>query len=119
VSVQCSHGARPLLTRAPVTLSVKQRQFLRGLAHSLKPLVQVGSKGIGDTVIEQIKTQLLAHELIKVRFNTESAVEPDEVAADLVSRTQCELVQRTGRILVLYRRHDEKPKIVLPKAAHP
>ena len=97
-----------------MTLSAKQKQYLKALAHPLKPLVQIGTKGIGDTVIEQIETQLLAHELIKVRFNTESAVEPADAMEELTVRTKSELVQKTGRILILYRRHDEKPKIALP-----
>lgn len=96
---------------------MKQRQFLRGLAHSLEPIVQIGSKGIGGGVVQQITGQLAAHELIKIRFNTESSVEPAEVAAELAQRTRSELVQKIGRTLVLYRRHDEKPKIELPRAA--
>lgn len=100
-------------------LSAKQKQYLKALAHPLKPLVQIGTKGIGDTVVEQIEAQLLAHELIKVRFNTESAVEPAEAMDELALRTRSELVQKTGRILVLYRRHAERPKIDLPKATRP
>ena len=100
-----------------MVLTTRQRQYLRGLAHSQKPLVQIGSKGIADTLIDQIKAQLAAHELIKVRFNTESAIEPAEAAEDLAQRTRSELVQKSGRILTLYRRHDEKPKIELPKAS--
>ena len=96
-------------------LTAKQRQYLRGLAHSQKAVVQIGAKGIGATVFEQIRTQLLAHELIKVRFNTESAVEPAEVAAELASQTKSELVQQSGRVLTLYRRRDQKPTIELPK----
>ncbi len=96
-------------------LTAKQKQYLRGLAHPQSALVQVGSKGIQDSLIEQIREQLLAHELIKIRFNTESSVEPADVADDLASRTKSQIVQRAGRVLVLYRRHDEKPKIELPK----
>ena len=96
-------------------LTAKQRQFLRGLAHSQKPVVQIGSKGMGEGVIEQIRAQLEAHELIKVRFNTECAVEPSEVSADIVTQTRSHLVQHSGRVLTLYRRHDQKPKIELPK----
>jgi RNA-binding protein len=102
-----------------VLLTAKQKQYLRTLAHSLKPLVQIGAKGIQDSLIAQINEQLLAHELIKVRFNTESTVEPEEVAPDLLARTKSQLVQHSGRVLVLYRRHDEKPKIELPKAKRP
>ena len=100
-------------------LTAKQKQHLRSLAHSQKPLVQIGTKGIPESVIEQISEQLSAHELIKVRFNTESSVEPADVVGELTSRTKSHLVQSSGRVLVLYRRHDEKPKIELPKAKRP
>jgi RNA-binding protein len=100
-------------------LTAKQRQYLRALAHSQKPVVQIGSKGMGDGVIEQIRVQLEAHELIKVRFNTECAVEPAEVSADIVQQTRSHLVQHSGRVLTLYRRHDQKPKIELPKRPRP
>jgi RNA-binding protein len=100
-----------------VELTAKQRQYLRGLAHSQKPVVQIGSKGVGESVFEQIRAQLLAHELIKVRFNTESAVEPAEAAPEVLSQTKSQLVQQSGRVLTLYRRRDQKPTIELPKKA--
>lgn len=98
-------------------LTAKQRQFLKSLAHELEPVVQVGNKGISENLIEQVRDQLLAHELIKVRVNTESTVEPAEAAESLAQGTRSELVQRVGRVLVLYRRHDDKPKIPLPRAS--
>jgi RNA-binding protein len=98
-----------------VPLTAKQRQFLKSLAHGLEPVVQVGNKGVSDSLIEQVRGQLVAHELIKVRVNTESTVAPADIAEDLAQRTRSELVQRLGRVLVFYRRHDEKPKIELPK----
>jgi RNA-binding protein len=98
-----------------VQLTAKQKQFLKSKAHGLDPVVQVGSKGISDPLIEQIREQLGAHELIKIRFNTESAVDPAESAELLAERTRSQVVQKTGRVLVLYRRHDEKPGIELPK----
>jgi RNA-binding protein len=100
-----------------VELTAKQRQYLRGLAHAQKPLIQIGSKGVGESVIEQLRAQLAAHELVKVRFNTESAVEPADVAAELAMQTKSQLVQQSGRVLLFYRRHDQKPKIELPKKA--
>jgi RNA-binding protein len=96
-----------------VPLTGKQTQFLRALAHPLKPLVQVGSKGISDTLILQITEQLGVHELIKVRFNTES-VDPGEVMDEVVLRTKSELVQKLGRTLILYKRHEQSPKLELP-----
>jgi RNA-binding protein len=100
-----------------VPLTAKQRQFLKSLAHGLEPVVQVGNKGISENLIEQIRDQLNSHELIKVRVNTESTVEPAEVAESLAQSTRSELVQRLGRVVVLYRRHDEKPKIAFPKTS--
>lgn len=94
-------------------LTGKQTQFLRALAHPLKPLVQVGSKGISDTLILQITEQLVAHELIKVRFNTDS-VDPAEVMDDVVERTKSELVQKVGRTLILYKRDEHDPRLELP-----
>jgi len=99
-----------------VPLTAKQRQFLKSLAHGLEPVVQVGNKGISEGLIEQIREQLVAHELIKVRVNTESTVEPAEAAEALAQSTRSELVQKLGRVVVLYRRHDEKPKIALPRS---
>jgi RNA-binding protein len=78
-------------------------------------LVQVGTKGVGDSLLRQVSEQLLAHELIKVRFNTESAVEPADAADQIATGTASELVQSSGRTLVLYRRRDRKPKIELPQ----
>jgi RNA-binding protein len=102
-----------------MSLTAKQKQYLKGLAHGLEPVVQVGSKGISDGLIDQLRQQLVAHELIKVRFNTESAIEPAESADELAARTKSQIVQKLGRVLVFYRRHDEKPKIELPKAKRP
>jgi len=98
-----------------VALTGKQTQHLRSLAHGLKPVVQVGTKGISEALIQQVSEQLAAHELIKIRFNTDS-IEPGEVADELALRTRSELVQKLGRMLILYRRHDDKPKIELPSA---
>jgi RNA-binding protein len=99
-----------------VQLTTKQKQFLKSAAHGLEPVVQVGSKGISDGLIDQIREQLVAHELIKIRFNTESAAGPAESAEMLAERTRSQLVQKKGRVIVLYRRHDEKPRIELPKS---
>ena len=99
-----------------MTLTTKQKQYLKALAHPLKPLVQVGAKGMGEGLFEQIETQLAAHELIKLRFNTESAVEPAEVAAELATRTRSQLVEKKGRTLVFYRERAQHPTIVLPAA---
>ena len=90
-----------------------QRKYLRGLAHDLKPVVQVGQNGITDSVIEQVKDQLLAHELIKVRMH-----EPEnkkEMARELAKLSSAELCGIIGHTVILYAPHPEDPVLKIPK----
>ena len=48
-------------------LSPTERRALKARAHALKPLVQVGGKGLTDAVVAEVERALAAHELIKVR----------------------------------------------------
>jgi len=51
------------------TLTGKQRQYLKGLAHPLAPIVRVGKGGVTDSVIAETRKSLQSHELIKVRID--------------------------------------------------
>jgi len=48
-------------------LKGSDRRHLRGLAHQLKPVVQVGKQGLIENLITTVSQALDAHELIKVR----------------------------------------------------
>ncbi|MBD3853005.1 MAG: YhbY family RNA-binding protein, partial [Acidobacteria bacterium] len=52
-------------------LKGSQRKYLRGVAHSYKPQVQIGKEGLSDNVVGAIDTALEAHELIKVKIAAE------------------------------------------------
>ena len=52
-------------------LKGSQRKYLRGLAHSYKPQVQIGKEGLSESVIRAIDIALGAHELIKVKIAAE------------------------------------------------
>lgn len=97
--------------------SGKQRRYLRGLAHSLRPIVQVGQRGVTDQVIRQVETGLVDHELIKVKLGTECPTDLGSVAANLALRTGGTLAGSIGKVLILYRPHPEKPRIQLPISA--
>lgn len=96
-----------------MSLSPKQIRHLRSLAHHLKPVVWVGQHGIRESVIEEIKVALEAHELIKVKLSAEKA-ERIQMIETITGATHAALVQHIGQIAVLFRRNEEKPKIVLP-----
>jgi RNA-binding protein len=104
-------------TRAPlVPLTGKQKSHLRSLAHSLKPVVQIGHQGLTAGVVTALEAALERHELIKVKVSGDAEVEADELAPAIEKATHSQLAQIIGHTLVLYRRHDENPKIALPKA---
>jgi len=87
-------------------LTSRQRRWLRGEAHSLSALVQLGGKGLTDGVAAELDRALAVHELVKVRL----AGERDErtaAAAELAARTRSELVGLVGRVATLYRRHPD------------
>ena len=96
-------------------LTGKQRHHLRGLAHALKPIVQVGKGGIDDGLISAIDQALTDHELIKVRVGDSAGVDRHEAADELAAATRSEVAQVLGNIVLLYRPDPEDPKIVLPK----
>jgi RNA-binding protein len=50
------------------TLKGFEKRYLRGLAHSLKPLVYVGQKGITRSLVDAMNDALERHELVKIKF---------------------------------------------------
>ena len=94
-------------------LNSKQRRHLRGLAHALRPSVQVGAAGITEGVIEGVNAALTAHELIKVKVGQGSDVERKAGAEELVAATGAAVAGVIGRVWILYRPDPEEPRIQL------
>lgn len=98
-------------------LSGKQRRHLRGLGHSLEPIVQIGKLGLTDAVTAAVDTALEEHELIKVRIGTECPDDRHDVAERLAPAVKSEVAQVLGRTLLLWRKRPKDSKIQLPKDA--
>ncbi len=93
-------------------LTSQQRKFLRGKAHPLRPVVQVGEAGLSETLLGAIDDALTHHELIKVRLR-----QPENkkaAASELAERSGSALCGLVGHTVILYRQHPEKPCIELP-----
>jgi RNA-binding protein len=90
-----------------------QRRYLRGLAHKLNPVVQVGQSGVTESVIKAVKDALSTHELIKIKM--EQPEDKKSMASALAEKSQSALCGLVGHVVILYRAHPEKPQIVLPK----
>lgn len=101
-----------------IELSTKQKQFLKGLAHSLSPLVQIGKEGVTAGIIEATKKELQHHELIKVKIGSNSSSEKGETSLAIAESTESAMVQLIGKTIVLYKANPKRAKdlrISLPK----
>ncbi len=101
--------------RPKAALSGKQRRHLRGLAHHLDPIVRVGHEGVDDGIVGAVNQALIDHELIKVKVLENCPEGRREVSDALVERCGAHPVGQLGRIVILYRRHPDKPQISLPR----
>ncbi len=88
-----------------VSLTSSQKKKLRGLAHSLKPVVQVGQEGVTSGIVQAAQSALQTHELIKIQLAGHSDASAKSEAcrhldAELGNRTH--LVGRIGRMAIFY-----------------
>ena len=98
----------------PMALTGKQKHHLRGLAHSLKPVVMIGANGITEAVIAELDQALNTHELVKVKLPATEKDEKQAAITELCTATGAEDVQSIGRVVVLFRPNIES-KISLPR----
>jgi RNA-binding protein len=95
-------------------LTEKQLRFLRGRAHALKPIIQVGQKALTAGVIAEARRALNDHELIKLRIQAADRDARDALLAELVTATEATLVTRIGHVAVLFKPNETLSKIPLP-----
>ena len=92
----------------------KQKSYLRGLAHELKPVFQIGKDGINDNMLTDIRNYLNKHELMKISVLQNCNDEMDELALTL---EECgfTVVQVIGKTIVVYMKSkNAKNPIILP-----
>lgn len=97
-----------------MSLSARQKKYLRSLAHSLPAVVQVGQKGVSSSVLAEINQTLNSHELIKIRIQCDEQAELHALLEEITAAIQAELVQVIGHTVILYRPAEEA-KISLPR----
>lgn len=102
------------------TLKGFQKKYLKGLAHGLRPVVQIGKEGITEGVIRAVDAGLLRHELIKIKF-TDFKDRKEALTCEIETRTGSERVGTIGHTAILYRPQTdpEKQKIALPQRTKP
>ncbi len=90
-----------------MSLTIDQRKKLKSAAHHLKPVVQVGRKGMTETLISAVDSALLDHELIKIKF-IDYKEERKELSIRIANETGSEIVGIIGNIVIMFRQKEEK-----------
>ncbi len=96
---------KPTHRKKPVPggpLTREDKAFLRGLGHHLDPVIQVGLKGVTETLVAETKRALKAHELIKVKLGKNAPEETLAAAQSMAEKTKAEVIQVIGGMVLLY-----------------
>ena len=88
----------------------KQRLILRSLGQKLPDIVFIGKEGISDNVLVQIKDNLYAHELIKIKVQQNVSFDINEFAKTIEEKCGCEVVCTIGSKILVYK-FSKNPKI--------
>ena len=92
-------------------LTPKQKRELKALASNLTIRYQIGKNEISDSLFDMLDKALTAHELIKIDVMKGCSLPIMEVALDIANRLKSELVHVMGRVIILFRRNKDNPKI--------
>ncbi len=95
-----------------MALDQETKTRLRGIGHTLHPLVTVAGKGLSEAVCLEAERALHDHELIKIRFALSDREARRTLAAQLIEKLGAELVQEIGKVILIYRRNPKaQPKL--------
>ncbi len=92
-------------------LTPKQKAILKGMANRIDHRYLLGKADIDEGFLEMIDKALEAQELIKVGLLQNSAFSAKEAGALIAEKTEADVVQVIGRVVVLYRRSKKNPRI--------
>ena len=97
-------------------MTSKQRAYLKGLAMTMDPILQIGKSSLTPEFTASVDEALAARELIKINVLQNCADDPRALAEILAERTQSQVVQVIGKKIVLYKPgKGDKKKIELPR----
>jgi putative YhbY family RNA-binding protein len=91
-------------------LSPTERRSLRADAHHLNPVVLIGAEGLTEAVRKETDAALNAHGLIKLRVFSDVRETREQMLSSLTEELSAAAVQHIGKLLVLWRPIEEKPK---------
>ncbi len=96
-------------------LTQTQKKQLKALSNNVEAIYQIGKREIGETQLIMLDNALEARELIKITVLKTVTTSITELAIELSMSLKAEVVQVIGRVITLYRKNREKPRIHLEK----
>ena len=66
--------------------------------------INIGKAGVNDNVIEEIKRQLKANEIVKLKFAKNIARDKDKYIDEILENTRAKLVDVRGHVAVIYKK---------------
>lgn len=97
-----------------MTLTSKQRSYLRGLSSKLDSIFQIGKSSLTPEIITAVSDAIEKRELIKISVLKNCIDDPRAIAEMLAERTHSQVVSVIGKKIILYKRAKKNPKIELP-----
>lgn len=94
-------------------LNQSEKKQLKALINQDKTKYQVGKSEVTNTLLDMLDKALTARELIKIEVLKSSTTPIMELTLDLSSKLHADVVQVVGRVIVLYRKNKENPRIKL------
>ncbi len=96
-----------------MTLTSKQRSYLKSLAQKTDAIFQIGKNGLTPEVTDAVALALDARELVKISVLQNCLEDPKDMAQILAERTQSIVVQVIGKKIVLFKQAKKNPKITI------
>ena len=84
-------------------MTSKQRAYLKGLAMTMDPILQIGKSSLTPENTASVAEALEARELIKINVLQNCMDDPRQIAEMLAERTKSQVVQVIGKKIVLYK----------------
>jgi len=66
--------------------------------------INIGKSGVNDNVIEEIKRQLKANEIVKLKFAKNIARDKDKYIDEITSKCRAKLIDVRGHVAVIYKK---------------
>tara|TARA_B100000212_G_scaffold315833_1_gene270258 strand:+ start:134 stop:439 length:306 start_codon:yes stop_codon:yes gene_type:complete len=97
-------------------INTKQKKFLKGLSHNIKPSIIIGKDGLTSGTLHSIVQALENKELIKIKFNAFKD-KKNELAKNIELETKSSIISKIGNVFIYFRQNSdiEKRKYFLDK----